>query len=301
MPSKIVPIVLVIMSAFLFTAMIIIPRFAPSGTSAFEVSFIRFVSASLLLVPFYLIRRHKFSKPALKPWVYISRAMLAVTMLSLSVFAINNAPVVVVQAILMGNGAFTVVLASLLAKERPAKFDLLALLLIIGGGVVTVINEDQSLRAVTISSDQILGVGAAVLAAIAWGGEVLMVRSIAKNDHSLRLVTYVSVLGIVVTFPIAEAYGGLDLSWELFATLSLMGIFAALGQLCSATALARISASEATPYRYSSVLFAVGLGYVVFGEMPSRHEWLGSLIIISGILISTWARFCRPVKNVSST
>jgi len=181
--------------------------------------------------------------------------MLAVTMLSLSVFAINNGPVVVVQAILMGNGAFTVVLASLLAKERPAKFDLLALLLIIGGGVVTVINEDQSLRAVTISSDQILGVGAAVLAAIAWGGEVLMVRSIAKHDHSLRLVTYVSVLGIVVTFPIAKAYGGLDLSWGLFATLSLMGIFAALGQLCSATALARISASKATPYRSIPAFF----------------------------------------------
>lgn len=289
MRPKFVPILLVITSAFLFTAMIVVPRFSPPGTSVFEVSFIRFLSASFLLLPVYILRRKGFSKPALRPWVYVSRAILAVTMLSLSVYAINNAPVVIVQAILMGNGAFTIVLASLLAKEKPAKIDLLALLLIIGGGIVTVFSDDRHISTISISSDQILGVAAAILAALAWGGEVLMVRSIAKNDHPLRLVTYVSVLGTIVTFPIAESYGGLHLNGSQFMILSLMGIFAALGQLCSATALSKITASEATPYRYSSVLFALMIGYIVFGETPSANEWLGSMIIITGIIISTWA------------
>ncbi|WP_417824197.1 DMT family transporter [Thalassospira lucentensis] len=300
MHPKLVPVLLVIASAFLFTAMIVVPRFSPQGTSVFEVSFIRFLSASLLLLPVYILRRRRFSKPALKPWVYISRAILAVTMLSLSVYAINNAPVVIVQAILMGNGAFTIVLASLLAKEKPAKADLLALLLIIGGGVITVFSDNQNLSTISISHDQIFGVAAAILAALAWGGEVLMVRSIAKNDHSLRLVTYVSVLGIIVTFPIAQLNGGLHLSWDQALILSLMGVFAALGQLCSATALAKITASEATPYRYSSVLFALLLGYLVFGETPSPNEWLGSAIIITGILISTWAglRAARVANSV---
>jgi drug/metabolite transporter (DMT)-like permease len=297
-PSKIGAIVLVMLSAFFFTAMIIVPRLAPLGTSPFIVSWIRFFSAAGVLVPVYLWRRGRFVRPSLPVWIYAARAVLAIAVLITTVFAITHAPVVIVQAILMANGAFTLILASLIAHERPAKVDLIALVLIIGGGVFSVFDAPAGGGGLSISSDELWGVGTALLAAMAWGGEVLMTRKLAQHDHALRLVTLVSLLGLILISPIAafvpdagaaSASGfslNFGLGWVGFAILCLMGLFAALGQICSATALARISASEATPYRYSSVVFALILGYAVFGEIPTAHEWIGAAIILCGIVMS---------------
>jgi len=44
--------------------------------------------------------------------------------------------------------------------------------------------------------------------------------------------------------------------------------------------------SLVAPFRYSALLFAVVLGFVVWGEFPNAVAWLGiTLLIASGVLV----------------
>jgi drug/metabolite transporter (DMT)-like permease len=63
------------------------------------------------------------------------------------------------------------------------------------------------------------------------------------------------------------------------AMLVALGVVALLGQMCNILGFRAGEASAIAPFDYMRLLFAVLIGYLVFGDWPALHVFAGAAII----------------------
>jgi drug/metabolite transporter (DMT)-like permease len=65
------------------------------------------------------------------------------------------------------------------------------------------------------------------------------------------------------------------------------GIVGAAAQILMTESYRHAGASTVSPLDYTSLLFALAIGYTVFGEVPSLSLVLGApLVILAGVLVA---------------
>ena len=69
------------------------------------------------------------------------------------------------------------------------------------------------------------------------------------------------------------------MSGSQLVILLLAGLAAAGGQFSITAAYCYAPAKEISIYDYSQIIFAAGLGFLVFGQIPDALSWLGYFII----------------------
>jgi S-adenosylmethionine uptake transporter len=73
-----------------------------------------------------------------------------------------------------------------------------------------------------------------------------------------------------------------------FALMIGLGLVGALGQFLLFESLRLAPASAIAPFEYSALAWAILWGWVVFGDLPTRHVLIGAAIILTsgvGMLI----------------
>ena len=86
-------------------------------------------------------------------------------------------------------------------------------------------------------------------------------------------------------------------TFNQWALLALMGIFACLGHLFLILSLKYADASKLAPFGYFEIVTNVILGYYYFGDFPHYWTWVGlSIIICSGVYITFRERVGLLVK-----
>jgi drug/metabolite transporter (DMT)-like permease len=89
------------------------------------------------------------------------------------------------------------------------------------------------------------------------------------------------VLGLVLA-----PFGWVAPTLPDFLLLALLGAVATVALMCINRSLKLAPASVVVPYQYTMIVWAVALGYVVFGDAPAPHVLAGAAIIIAaGIYI----------------
>jgi drug/metabolite transporter (DMT)-like permease len=73
-----------------------------------------------------------------------------------------------------------------------------------------------------------------------------------------------------------------------FMLLSLFGVVSIAALACVNRSLKLAPASVVVPYQYTMIVWAVGLGYVVFGDVPDLFALAGAAIIIAAGLYIFW-------------
>lgn len=81
--------------------------------------------------------------------------------------------------------------------------------------------------------------------------------------------------------------------------LVVIGFFGPVGQYVAIRAFRLGEASAMAPVDYARLIFAVGAGFLVFGELPDRWTVLGAAIIVSSTLYITIreARLARAARS----
>jgi drug/metabolite transporter (DMT)-like permease len=99
----------------------------------------------------------------------------------------------------------------------------------------------------------------------------------------ITLVTTVTVttVGAAILFPLG---GWTPLSGRALGRSALAAVLVLIGYQCIITALRTGDISAVAPFRYSALLWAMLLGYLVFGDVPDRMMMTGaSIIVLSGL------------------
>lgn len=124
-----------------------------------------------------------------------------------------------------------------------------------------------------------------VLAAFSHALYTITTRQLANHDLPMTTLFYTAALGAVVTTAIVPFFWITpDLSgWLLMA---LLGFFGAAGHLALIKALSYASPVVVAPLTYASLIWSIGFGFVLFGDLPDMTTLLGAtLIAASGLYV----------------
>ncbi len=131
-----------------------------------------------------------------------------------------------------------------------------------------------------------IGHGYAFLSVLSYCCYAIMTRSMSRTETSESLIFYSALTPVVLfspSIPLAASMPPDLLSWVLLLGL---GVFGGLGHWLVIQAYKRAPVSALAPYPYSQIVYAVALGYLVFGDIPDRYTVVGAAIIIaSGLYI----------------
>src|SRR5260370_42640945 len=129
-------------------------------------------------------------------------------------------------------------------------------------------------------------------ALIALGGSiffaVLMVTT-RMLRHTADMVLISGQVSATLLFGAAFApFGWVTPSLRDCLLLSLCGVISIAALACVNRSLKLAPASVVVPYQYTMIIWAVGLGYVVFGDVPDLFTLAGAAIIIAAGLYIFW-------------
>jgi drug/metabolite transporter (DMT)-like permease len=124
-----------------------------------------------------------------------------------------------------------------------------------------------------------------VLAAFSHALYTITTRQLANHDRPMTTLFYTAALGAVATTAVVPFFWVKpDLSgWLLMA---LVGFFGATGHLTLIKALSYASPVVVAPLSYASLVWSIGFGFALFGDVPDTMTLLGAaLIAASGMYV----------------
>lgn len=124
-----------------------------------------------------------------------------------------------------------------------------------------------------------------ILSAFCSGMAYNLVRSLRGKEHPLTVVLHFQLVGAVVGFI------SLFFQWETprgldWLYLLLVGIFSQLGQIFLTNALQRERIAGVAIINYTGLVYAITIGWLVFGESQSIFALLGMALVVVGVLMS---------------
>src|SRR5215470_5244815 len=141
-------------------------------------------------------------------------------------------------------------------------------------------------------------------ALIALGGSIffaILMVTTRMLRHTADMVLISGQVGATLLFGIAFA----PLRWVTpslrdFLLLSLFGVVSIAALACVNRSLKLAPASVVVPYQYTMIVWAVGLGYVVFGDVPDLFTLAGAAIIVAAGLYIFWREQAQGRQAVPS-
>jgi drug/metabolite transporter (DMT)-like permease len=132
--------------------------------------------------------------------------------------------------------------------------------------------------------------GAAVFSALA----IVTLRSMSGSggEHPLAITFYFSLTTVLCSAVTAIAGWPMP-TVEQWTFIVLAGLFGVSGQLLMTMSYRYAEASTLAPLDYTNLLFAVGLGYYFFAEVPRWSIWVGAPLVIAAGLIILWREYQR--------
>lgn len=223
-----------------------------------------------------------------KPWGndkkrLLGRGVFGVIALTCYLTTIQHMPLASAVTIQFLNPVITAVLGIWLLRERvlPLQWLFFALSL---AGVVAIKGFDARVELLYL----FIGVGGAFFTALAYN----MIRGLRKTDHPLVVVLYFAV----VALPTTGIYTAME--WHAptpteLAWLFGAGIFSLLGQYCTAKGLQFAEAGRLTSVKYIGILYALAIGYFLFGESYNWLTLFGIVLVLVGVVLNVTYRSSR--------
>jgi drug/metabolite transporter (DMT)-like permease len=219
-----------------------------------------------------------FPRSAIEPTMLI-RSGFEVTGRLFYTLAIALTPLSSATAILQAAPIVVVAGAALVFGEKVGWRRWSAIVLALSGVLVIIRPGAESFSALSLL---------AVLGMVGFAGRDLATRAAPASLGAFVLGVY-GFLTIVVSGLGYSAYQGDP--WQIPQTTAAITILLAVvvgvaGYSSLTLAMRTGEVSAVAPFRYSRLLFGIGLGVLVFGERPDAPTLIGSLIVVvSGIYI----------------
>ncbi|MEH6829425.1 MAG: DMT family transporter [Sulfitobacter sp.] len=276
-------VALKVMAIMLFVGMSAIIKATAEDVPAGQAVFFRsFFAIPVILI--WLVQRGQLSVglKAKNPMGHIWRGLFGTSAMGLTFAGLGLLPLPEVTAIGFATPIFTVLLAAVMLGERIRLFRISAVAIGLVGVIIILwprFGGAQMDSAATLGAMLILG--ATLLRALVQ----VHLRQLVQNEHTAAIVFYFSVTAsclALLTLP----FGWVIPSAQTLGLLILAGIIGGVAQIFVTSAYRFGSVSMLAPYDYTSMLFAIILGYVLFDELPTALMLAGSgLVIVAGVLV----------------
>ncbi len=273
----------------------------PAGQTVFFRSFF----AIPVIVAWLAMRgelRHGWK--AVSPIGHFWRGLVGTTAMGLGFAGIAYLPLPEVTAIGYAAPLLTVIFAAMFLGENVRVFRISMVALGMVGVMIVTAPRLSVFQGDTIGTREAFGamlvLGSAVFAALAQ----VFIRKMVQSEATSAIVFWFSLT--------ASALALLTLPWGWVwprpgeaAILVTCGLLGGVGQILLTSAYREADASLVAPFDYASMLFALGIGYWIFGEVPTRSMLSGAALIVAAGVAIIWREHrlglerARPRKAMS--
>ena len=280
--SNALPLLAGALAAASFVSMDAVIKLMTPRYDALQLSFFRFAGGSVFALLLWAWKRTPLPERA--AWrLHIVRSLFLLVSLVGYFHALTQLPLALAVTISYLAPIFVSVLAIPVLKERPAPSIWAALGLGLAGVAISLWPELQA-GLDGKSTARLLGMLSAAVAAVSFAFVMLFARKQSRSDSVWTILLIQSLLPLaLLAAPAAWSWKPL-LASDLLLIL-LAGGLGTLGLLCLTYAFTRLEASRVAPLEYSSFVWAAGLGYLLFGEVPTLTTALSAALIIGGCLL----------------
>jgi drug/metabolite transporter (DMT)-like permease len=279
-----------LISALLFAAMSAFVRQLGDVAPVGQMVFFRSACAIPPVLLIYALRGELMTAVRTRrPLGQLGRGALSVAGMFTNFSSLTRLPLADATAISFASPLITVALAAVILKETVRLYRWSAVLVGFAGVIVMLIPHFDLSHYATAGAASVATAGSifAITAAFCNAGTVIQTRRLAQSETTSSIVFYfslVTALAGAVTLPFAWHT---PTGSELVMLISL-GVFGGIAHIFLTESYRHATASVIAPFDYSAMLWALLLGYWVFGELPSALVYLGASIVAGAGLFVIW-------------
>jgi drug/metabolite transporter (DMT)-like permease len=187
---------------------------------------------------------------------------------------------------------FTVALAAILLKEKVRMYRWSAVGIGFLGVLIMLFPQFDTTAAV--SEMRRIGAGFAMLGAVCAGFATIETRKLTSTENTGTIVAYFMTLTTIIGF--ISIFAGLyapQFAWKWpnpweAALLVTMGVMGGIGQITLTQSFRYADASVIAPFDYISMVWAIVMGWILFGELPKTIVVLGSCVVMLAGIFVIW-------------
>lgn len=263
-------ILLMLLGVFIFAVNDVLGKWLVATYTVGQVLLIRSIAALLALAPM-IARAPEGSvlKPA-TPGRQFLRVVVSTLEVALFYAAVAFMPLADAMTYWLAAPIYVVVIAAVFLGERVSALRWA----LVGAGFIGVVLALWP-SAETLTLPALIAIAGSICFAIM----TVMARTL-RGTPDVTLVTWQTVGALIGGIAL------LPMGWVTptpfdFALLSLLGVVALSAHMCITRAMKLAPASVLTPYTYTLIVWAVILGWLVFGDIPSWNVFAGAAIIVA--------------------
>lgn len=215
---------------------------------------------------------------------HIWRGLFGTAGMGLTFAGLSLLPLPEVTAIGYATPIFTVLLAAVMLGERIRLIRISAVLL---GLIGVMIVMYPRLTVDSLNNAATLGALMVLAASMMRGLVQIHIRQMVSKEHTAAIVFWFSITASVLSLATIP-FGWIVPSPTALGLLIGAGLIGGIAQMLVTTAYRFGAASMLAPFDYSSMIFAVLIGWLVFGELPTPVMLIGAGLVIAGGALIIW-------------
>ncbi|MBL8553151.1 MAG: DMT family transporter [Phenylobacterium sp.] len=268
-----------LLSAVTFSAMTTLVKFLGDDYPAALQTFYRQAAGFVVLLPF-ILRHRGAAFASSRPGIMVFRSLAGTLGLILSFWAFQEMPLADANALSFTRTLWLVPLAAFVVKEQVGPLRVVAALVGFAGVLVMI----------RPGADGHFAVGLPALAMLAssflFAFTVTGMKVLTRDHSPMVILCWSAALGLLLAIP-----GGI-VAWRWptpvdFALLCAMGVIATVNQACYIKGMQLGDAAAMAPIDYTRLVFAAGIGFLAFNEIPTVWTVAGAAIVVAATLFIT--------------
>ncbi|MBV9884460.1 MAG: DMT family transporter [Sphingomonadaceae bacterium] len=250
-----------------------------AGVSLPELAFYRFAFGLPPLLAWIAWTRNAGAWRTQRPLAHLGRGAIGLTTMVLSFAALTYLPLAEAATIGFAAPLFSVALSALVLGEPVGWHRWSAVALGFAGVLVVMQPAGSHLP--------IAGLVLALLGAAGTAAVTITLRQIGRTEATPTIVLWFTCFSMLVTGAFLPFYGRAH-DGATWAILLALGTFGGLGQLFLTSALRFAPVSAVVPFDYTQLIWAVLLGWALFGTHPAASTWAGAAVIVGSGLYTVF-------------
>lgn len=238
--------------------------------SPFEAVWLRYSVFTVLAVSLAGARVGRVFRTRQLP-LQIARGLSMVAAACCFTWALHYLPVAEATAINFVFPLFITGLSIVFLKERITLGQLLATLVGLAGVLMIVQPGSAAFQPAALLP---------VLTAGIWSCGVVITRYMSAGERPETTLAYSALVGVIILTAVQPFVWRTPTVTELLIGAAT-GIASTVGHWLFVLAFRNADASTLAPFTYSQIVWATGLGYLVFGNLPGASTFIGGTIIVA--------------------
>jgi drug/metabolite transporter (DMT)-like permease len=259
---------------------------AGSDVPAGQISFFRSTFAIVPIVIYLAYLRSLSSAFYTENLVgHFKRGLLGILSMICGFYGLTLLPLPEFIAIGYASPLMAVVFAALVLGEAVRIYRWSAVLIGMSGVIIILWPKLTLLQQGGFEAGEGIGALAVLLAAVLGGLAMVQVRQLVVTEKTATIVLYFSLTGSLLSaLSLPFAWEWLD--WKQTTLLISCGIAGGIAQILLTESYRHAEVSTIAPFEYSSILFGIGVSYILFGDIPTVTMLVGTAIVVfAGIFI----------------